>query len=230
MPARTSIVGAEDASSLLRGDGGIDGVRLTRADAHADTSDFAFRKALVSFSQLSPAVGALEEPAFRTSCHEAPVAPLPLVRCGIEHVRIARVHDDVCDSGVLADVENLGPALAASCVLKSPRSSPAPHSEPRAATYTMSDLPGGRAPRRCVGSRSDPCASSSCHRRRFVDAVAPGVAPGVEVLTGADPDHVRVRRRKSHVSYRGRPFLLEHRFPGDAAIVVFHTPPVAEAA
>src|SRR5262249_2059778 len=141
------------------------------------------------------AVGGFVEGAFRAAVDHRPDVAAALIRRGDDHVRIARIENDVCDAGVFAHVEDLVPGFAtvrgivgAAVAAGGPGGALRRHVDhvgvPRVdddlanvlRLFEADVLPGFAA---IVGA---------------VDAVAIADAALAVVLAGADPDDARVLR------------------------------------
>ena len=100
------------AEALL--DAGDHDARILAIHRDADASVLAFRQAVAG--QLRPrgaGVGALPQRAAGAAAVEAERGSAPLIRRGIQHVRIERIHRHIGDAGVVVHMQRALPRLAA---------------------------------------------------------------------------------------------------------------------
>ena len=110
---RLSVVAGLEDPALLGLHHGHDQGRITPGDGESDPSLVTRGQA---FRHLVPRVAAVRRPvdaASRPAAREPPRAPPPLVRRRVEHRRVRRVEGEVDEAGVVVDVEDLRPRLAA---------------------------------------------------------------------------------------------------------------------
>ena len=207
-----AVGGAEEAAAIVSGlDDRVDVVGIDRRDAQTDPAHVSGGK---SGGDLRPAVTPVRGLVHRGARAASDVGPhvaAPLPRGGVQDVRIARVHQDLVDAGVLVDVEDARPRRAAvRGLVEPPVSAGAPQ---RALCGDEHDVPVLRMhedPPDVLGSfepHALPC-SSAVHG--LVHAVAVGHAALGVVLTGAHPHHVGVARVEGDDADGIRAFAAEH--------------------
>src|SRR5262249_6499516 len=141
------------------------------------------------------------------------------VGAGVERVRLGGGDGDIDAAGVLRPVQRMLPRLAA-LAGPGPAALPAPRPEvtDRCAVSHVRIL-------RVDDDAADVVRVAQAHVRPglagvggLVDAVAPGDGVARVALAGADPDHVRVRRRHRHVAHAEGALPVEDRDPGVAVV------------
>ena len=194
--------------------------RILAIHRDADAAVLALGQAVAG--QLGPrraGVGALPERAAGAAAVEAERGAAALIRRGIQHIRIERIHRHIGDAGVVVDVQRALPRLAA--VHRAIEAALAAGSPHRSLRRDIDD-------RRVRRVRDD---AADVHRGLeadvgprlravggLVDAVAPAHALPIGALTGADPDDVRIGLVDRDVADRVHRFALEHRRPRHAVV------------
>ena len=88
-------------------------VRVGARDGESDAPLVAGGDAVLDLLPCGAAVGGLEDRAPRSATVEAPRAAQPLIRRGVEDVRVAGIHGEVRRAGKRVDVQNLRPRAPA---------------------------------------------------------------------------------------------------------------------
>ncbi len=113
-PRRARIVAPERPAGVpSRMDDRVHGARLRSAHAQADASEVTSGE---PFRQAGPGparVAGLEDPALGTGGQESILPAFAFHRRRVEDVRIGRIHREVDEAGVLADLVRVGPGLPA---------------------------------------------------------------------------------------------------------------------
>ena len=113
LPAVARVVGGVDRGVLGGLDLGVDQALLRRRKRRHDAAEIAARKSGANATPGGAAVGGLVNAALRAAVDQRPGVAPALMRGCDEHVGIVRIHRDVADAGVLADVQDLRPVGAA---------------------------------------------------------------------------------------------------------------------
>ena len=197
-----------------------DHVAVAPVDGQPDPPLVALRQ---SVGQLGPgvaAVGCAVDAAAGSAAVEAPGAPSALVRGREERARVRQVHDQVDGAGVVVDVQDLLPRVAAvGRAVDAPLRVGAPQVADRRHVRHVR-VPGVDLNARDVVRVGQPQVRPRAPGvGGAVDAGAPRRALPVLRLARADPDDVGVRRRHRHVAHRGRRFVLEDVLEGDAGVL-----------
>ncbi len=200
-------------------DRGVDDVRVRAVDGDADAAQRAGRQPVRDAAGRDvrelrprpPRVGGLPERRAGATADEAERLAAALVGGGVERVRVARVHHDFGDAGVLVALQDELPAAPAVARLVQP-----------ALRARRPQLAGDGdvdevAVRRVRDDARDVAALAEADVRpraaavgRLVDAVAPPRALPVRRLAGADPDDVRVALEEAERADRVHALALEH--------------------
>jgi hypothetical protein len=154
--------------------------------------------------------------------------PPSLVGRGIKYIRIPRIDLDVGDPGVLVDAKRLRPVLAGiGGLVEAPLATGRPerplgrhidHVAVPWVDHDLADVLGGLEPHPLPG----PAAVEA-----LVDTVPPADMPATDVLTGADPDDIGIRRIDGHRTDRIGGLVVEDRSPGDTGVFGFPDAPGA---
>ena len=216
---RLSVVAGLEDPALLGLHDGHDQSRVPRRDGEPYPSLVPFRQA---FGHLVPRVAAVRRPvdaASRPAAREPPRAPAPLVRRRVEHRRVRRVEGEVDEAGVVVDVEDLLPRLAA---VRGPVDA--------ALGVGAEQVPQRRHPhdvgvRRVDGDAPDvarllqPCEPPRLAAvRGVIHALAPRRAVAVVRFPGTDPHLERVGRGECDIADREVGRVVEDRRPRRAVV------------
>jgi hypothetical protein len=189
------------------------------ANAQADPADVAGRKSAVELRPRMTSVRRLVDPTFGPGRQESVLPALTLLRRRIEHVGVGRVHRQVAETGVPADLLRIRPRLSAvGRLVEATLAAGGPEWPERG------DVDDVRIAR--VDDDPADVLRPWKHRRRpglsavgrLVDARAPRRAPHVVRLAGAHPHDIGVRRRDRHSADRPGPHRVEHRGPRHAGV------------
>ena len=173
----------------------------------------------VSFVHVLAAVGRLPQAAARAAAVEAPRRAPALVRRGVEHVRVRRVHHDIGEAGVVVDEVRVRPGLAAVGRLEQAALGVRPEQ-----VAERGDVDDVRILRvdddaaDALGFLQPDVLERLAGVGRLVDAGAERRALAVVRLAGADVDDVGVGRRDRDVADRRDRVLVEDRRPGRAVV------------
>ena len=193
--------------------------RLRFANAQADAADVAGRQPFLELRPRPAGVGRLEDAALRARREEAVLATLALERRRVEHVGVRRIHRDLGEAGVLADLLRVRPRLAAvGGLVETALAAGRPERTDRRdvddvrSRGSMTILPmccdvGSIAPDQVLPAVG-----------RLVDAGAPRRAAHVVRFARADPDDVRVRRRDGDRADGAGAHRVEDRRPRHAGV------------
>ncbi len=216
LPGLAAVGGAEDAA-LAHGrlDDGVDHVRVDRGQVEADAALVDLRQPLLGLAPGLAAVLGLPDGRARAAVDQGPDVPPPLVGAGVHQVRVAGVHVDLVDAGVLVDVQHPPPGRAAVGGLVQPAiPARAPQRPLRRHEHDI------RVPR-VDRDHADVLRLLEPELVPVLAAVAGAVHPVAEghrtlrvVLTRPDPHDLRVARLHRQAADRIGPLPIEHRRPG----------------
>ena len=200
-------------------DHGVDDVRIAPGDVETDPSDATTRDPAAELRPRAPGVRRLVNPAAGTAVYHLPRQPRLFIRRRVQHRRVLRVHHEIDDADLGADVEHLLPRGAAV------------HRPKHAAFLVLRVEVAHRGDVHDVGIRRmdrdarDVVRVLEAHVlprlarvRRLVDAVARIRAARREGVARADPDDVRVRGRYGDVANRELALPVEHRLERRAVV------------
>ena len=192
-PGTAGIIGPVHPALLLMLDPGVHDVRIAPVDIESDSAERPFGKASGQLGPGSSGVGGLPDSAVGPTAVEAEAGPPALVGGRVEHLVVARVHDEVSAARIGPGIEHPAPRNPAVGRLKYPAL--AAGSPQVTEGRDVDDL-------MVVGvdhdSRHLPSVAEShvlptrAAVGRFVDPVAPGAALPVVVFAGADPNQIRI--------------------------------------
>ena len=220
LPAVARIERREDRHAAGRRlDLGVDQALLRGRERDHDAAHVAAGDALADPAPGLAAVGGLVQPALGSAVDQRPGVTAALMRHRQQHVGVGRIHRDIADAGVLADLEDLRPVLAAVDRLV----------EPAVAARRPQRTVGGREHDVRIARIDDDAADvlggleaqippRAAGVVAAIDAVAVADAALVVGLAAAHPDRGRVLRIDDDRSHRVGPFVLEDRRPGDAGV------------
>ncbi len=221
LPTLATIPRSIEAAFVLgRLDGGVDDVGIGGGDGEADLAHVPIRQALFDSTPRLAGIGRLVDPRARAARQKRPDMTSTLVGGGVEHVGIARVDLDVGDAGVLVDGQHLSPGLPAvgglvetSLAARGPQGPLGSHIDHVAIAGIDDDLAD------VLGSLQSHLLPGLSTVGALVDTIAPADVAAADVLTGADPDHIRIRGVDGHAAHRVGGLVVEDRRPGDSRVV-----------
>ena len=219
-PALAHVHAAKGAAFAHRDlDDGVEDVRIDRRDRHPDLPLVARWQPAVDLAPSVAAVGGLVDPRPWTAVDHRPLVAPALPRGRVDHVGVARVEVDLVDAGVLVDIENELPALAA---VRRAVQSALPARGPEGALRGNVDRAGvvgvdcdhaymARRLQPHVGERQPPV-------HRLVDPIAVADRALAVVLSGSHPECEGVARVERDTPDRVRAVVVEDGGPGGAPV------------
>ncbi len=220
LPRRAAVLAAvEPRGRCLSVNRSIHNGRLRFANAQTDAAQVAGRQPFLELRPSAAGVGRLEDSGLRSPGQESVLATLALERRGVEHVGVRRIHRDLGEPGVLADLLEVRPRLAAVGGLEE-----AAFAAGRPQRTDRRDVHDIRV------ARVDDDLADVLRRRQhgarpglarvggLVDAGAPRRAAHIVRFARSDPHHVRVARRDSDRADGSRAYRVEHRRPAHPGI------------
>ena len=205
---------------MLGLDEGVHAARARRRDRHADLAPEALGKALGQLLPGVAAVGRLPQARARAARDELPRAAHDLPEPGVEDPRVRRVHRQVRGAGLLVDVEDLLPRLAAVLRAEDPALGVgAPDVALRRDVDEVRIRRMDADARDLAGVAQPDVLPGPAAVGRLVDAVAVRDVAADGLLSGADVDHVRIGLRDGDRADRARlEVLVGDDLPVGAAV------------
>ena len=218
-PAVAAVLAAVSAGLGRVLDQRVQDARVGPRDGDPDAALVARGEPLGEFVPAVAPVGRPVDAASRAAAVEAPGAPLALVHCRVENLRIRRVDDEVDRAGVLVDVEDPLPAAApVARAIDAPVGRGAPQVAERRHVHDVRvgrmDLHATRVAR-LLQAEVPPGGAGVVGA---VDAVAPRGALAVLLLPGPRVEDVRVGGRDGQVAEGADRHVLPQVRPGDAPV------------
>ena len=226
LPVGARVGAAEKPALVVNGlDDRVNGIGTFGRDRQADTSHVRARQSCRQFFPRHSAVPALVDARAGSAVDQRPDVASALVGCGVQHVGVTGIHDDIDHAGVLVDLEHPVPGLATVDALvqtavpaRSPQWPHGRHEDDLPVLGMDDDLTDVQRP-----FQTDVLpALASVHR--LVDPVAVGDATLAVVLATADPDDVGIGRIDGETADGIAALVVEDRLPGCAGVVRFPHP------
>ncbi len=223
LPALAAVRGAEGPARLVGGRGldeRVEGVGLGRGDREPDAAHLLLGEAARHLLPRLPAVRRLVDARPGAAVDEREDVAPALVGSGHQGVRVAGVHDDVGDAGVLVDRQHGIPGLPA--VRRLVEAAVAAGAPERALRGDVDDVRVLRVDEDLadvLGGLQADVLPALAAVLALVDAVAVADAPLRVVLPRAHPHDVRVAGVDRHAADRVGALAVEDRRPGRAAVV-----------
>ena len=218
-PGGAGVVGPIDPALFLMLDPGVDDVRIAPVDVEPDPSERPFGKAPGQLRPGPTRIGCFPDPAVGPAAVEAEAGPPPLVGGRVDHLVVARIHDQVGTAGVGPGIEDPGPGNpAVGCLVNAALAPGVPQVAECRDIHHLVVFGIDHDSRHLSSLAEAQVLPALGPIGRLVDAVAPGAALAVVVFTGADPHQVGVVARNRDVADRHPGRRIEHRGQGDAAV------------
>ena len=195
------------------------GGRLPAIGRERDAPGVASGQALRKLRPRSAGIGGLVDAAFRTAANQLTDGAAALIGRRVQHIGILRIEREIVGAGVGADRQARLPRLAAVRGLE--HAALAARREQRPLRGHVDDVRVARIDQQAADvlrRREAGTLPGRARVRRFVDPVAEVGAALTGVLTGREPDDVRVFRIDGHTTERERAPFFENRLEGDPAV------------
>ncbi len=216
LPGRAAVGRTPDAAGgVVELDGGVEHIRLLRRDGQTDLAHVAFRQTRGKLHPGLTAIDTLVDPALGSAVDQGGHRALMLPGCGVEHIRVSRIHDDIGDSGPLARRQDVGPRNATvSRFEKSTFTTGGPEG-------TLGGDKKDFGVLRVDDDLGEVLRISEPHQLPAaaavgtpVDSVAEADMAAADILTGAEPNDLRVGRVDGDATGGVDVLAVEDRLPG----------------
>ena len=207
------------ALPVVRLDDGVNTIRTIRHAREPDPAHVVLGQTADDCRPGNAAILAAVNAASRSAVDQGPNVPAPLIAGRKDTIAVARIDDELVDTGVLIDRQNQTPALAAVArLIQAAVTAGAPERSLRGNQHRVRILWVDPDLTDVARVRQSLVAPRHAAVARLIHAVAEADTALRVVFPGSNPDDPGVRRIELHDAQRIRTLLVKKRSPGRTVV------------